>query len=365
MSCDELFLSPSSINSNIILDLPSGHMKYFSHKLLIILWICAVALSQVPYNFTRFVPKGSMRNLTKAAIGTHPRLLFTEADRSELVARVTNDSFAKLAYNSVFDAMSKSLLNPSTPMGLVYASLSQGIFANQTNFTRALSGVSATYFDGFDNAYSRIGIGGFFNFTGGGRSLYSALATYSYALWLRQNDSVALRNCARAVATASRQHHLIYPGLLSSASLSTPKYYDVELALAYDLMYNWMNGTERNNTRNFISYLTKGKNSIPGCFAGIDNQAISSLRYALSYSAWFFMTLAIEGEPGYDNSSMITNCACMVEYLSTYGLWNLCIDLDVFEVSRCWIYCSNGSDSRGCLWCQFLCPKSNKHLAIH
>jgi hypothetical protein len=207
-------------------------------------------------------------------------------------------------------------LTPTTRLGSVYASLSKGDFADPANFTESLSKVNGLNFAWYDGGYAKSGIGGFFNMTGDDRSIYSALAGYSYHLWLNQTDQSSLRSAATALATAARQHHLLYPLILANSSKSVPGYYDVELSFAYDILYNWMNVTERNNTRNFIAYLTKGK-TLPSCSVG--NSVIGHPQ-TLLYSAWFAMVLSIEGETGYDNSSVINNCLCIKDFLQYSGI---------------------------------------------
>ena len=258
-----------------------------------------------------------MRSIPKAPIGTHPRLLFTDADRPELMAKVANDSFTKLAFTAVSNSITGSLLRPGHLLNSVYGQLSKGQFADTNNFTRSLSTVGDWSFGWYDWGYAKTGVGGYFNLTGNDRSIYSALAGYSYMIYLRQTVNVTeAQLAARATATAARQHHSLYPSFLATAGKATPKYFDVELAFAYDLLYNYMNETERNNTRNFISYLTTGKSlSYTMCNA---NDQFTTPHGTLQYLSLMTMALSIEGETGYDNSSMVNVCLCAKDSLKTW-----------------------------------------------
>jgi hypothetical protein len=176
-----------------------------------------------------FVPKGQeAKRISVPQIGVHPRLFFSDADRDEIFNRTLNDPVSKSAYESLLPFIRKSILNSTSTFGPVYESLKRGEIHPGFNLTLPI--VTTRSFVGFDSKYSRRGIGAFWNMTGEDRSIYSVMASYSFVLWLQQNDSLALYSHARAIATAAKYHRAIYPQILKDAKLSaTPKYYDNEV----------------------------------------------------------------------------------------------------------------------------------------
>jgi autotransporter-associated beta strand protein len=243
----------------------------------------------------------------------HPRILFSEADRTGLRA-ATNDPANPAVTNAVAllrSAIAKSIDDPSTPVGAAFQRLKAG------DETWDIRGIVSAQNGPYETLIGNEKCG-----------LYGPLASACYLAWLDQDNPALqqrLKDLATAVATAARQHSTWYlSDRMEKANTTTnpnaydPNSYDVysDLAICYDLMYNWMTEDQRGTTRALISWMTAGRKTLG---SGEPDYAHST-NHRIFHDHLILAQLAIEGETGWDPAAIAGNFQCKKIYYTVWGL---------------------------------------------
>jgi autotransporter-associated beta strand protein len=244
----------------------------------------------------------------------HPRIFFSEADRSSLRS-ATNDPLNPAVTNAIAllrSAVSKSIDNPSSPVGIAYQRLKTG------DATWDIRGIVSAQNGPYETLIGNEKCG-----------LYGPLASACYLAWLDQDNPAfqqRLKDLATAVATAARQHTTWYVSdRMEKANTTTnpnaydPNSYDVysDLAFCYDLMYNWMTEDQRGTTRSLLTWMTAGRLTLK---AGGEPDYAHSTNHRIFHDHLIIAQLAIEGETGWDPSAIASNFLSKKIYYSVWGL---------------------------------------------
>ena len=224
------------------------------------------------------LPPPSMRQLSATPPPyQHPRVLVTEADRSNLQARAGSDSVVQdglYGSDGLFADVAGSIDNPSSLAGNVYASLAAG-----NNTVDTSSEVQNANF-------------------------YGHLANACYLAWLWPTNALRLQQLATAVGTAASAQSRWY----------TTGQYD-GLGLAYDFIYNWMSPAQRNVTRALISQMYTNVHSYAWGLPTYNRQNWITEGMSLVMS-----DLAIEGETGFDAQTTADLRTQMRNYSTQWGI---------------------------------------------
>ncbi len=223
---------------------------------------------------------------------THPRIFFTEADRAGLADKAKNDPMVRTAVTQMRDGIAASIDNPSTFLGQIYERMKRG--DETLDFW-------SVYPDG--KAVTSL--------AGNPKDFYSILAAKCYLAWLDQSDPAELRELAKVVATFARRHaaaHVPHDGLRHDVF--------ADLALCYDLTYNWMTEDERSTTRALLAYESSGQLTP---FAQEQDSSLST-NWRDCHDFVILAALAIEGEPGYDAKTTEINREALKIFTSKWGI---------------------------------------------
>ena len=241
----------------------------------------------------------------------HPRIFFTEADRASLLA-ATTDTNNPVVTNAVAILQSNvtaTIDNSSSLIGAAYRRMKAG---DATYDIRPLVTQETPYV-----TWSGYTSSGF----------YGTLAAACYLAWVdhdNPSNQQRLKDLATAVATAARQHTTWYLAdrMLQSGSSNPSAYsvfsYDVysDLALCYDLMYNWMSEDQRGVTRSLLAWMTAGRTTL-----GVgEPDHLHSTNWRTFHNHLIAAQLAIEGETGYDEPSVIGNMNAFKVFTDHWGI---------------------------------------------
>ena len=243
---------------------------------------------------------------------THPRIFFSEADRPTLMAAMT-DTNNPAVTNSIAllkTAVTNSIDNPSSPIGIAYQHLKAG------DATWDIRGIVSAQNGPYETLIGTAGCG-----------LYGPLASACYLAWVDHDNPALqqrLKDLATAVATAARQHTTWYlSDRMEKANSTTPSAYDPnsydvysDLAFCYDLMYNWMTEDQRGTTRALLSWMTAGRTTLG---TGEPDYAHST-NHRIFHDHLIIAQLAIEGETGWDPVAIDKNFQSMKIYFTVWGL---------------------------------------------
>jgi hypothetical protein len=241
----------------------------------------------------------------------HPRIFFTEADRASLLAATTdtNNPVVTNAIAQLRTNVAATIDNTSTQIGIAYQHMKSG---DATYDIRAIVSIETPYV-----TWSGYTSSGF----------YGTLAAACYLAWVDHDNPALqqrLKDLATAVATAARQHTTWYLNdrMTQSGSSNPADYsvfsYDVysDLALCYDLMYNWMTEDQRGTTRALLAWMTAGRTTWG---VGEPDQAHST-NWRTFHNHLIAAQLAIEGETGYDEASVIRNMKAFQVFTDKWGI---------------------------------------------
>jgi len=281
-------------------------------------WVAAWASSRgaLPPGITssNALPSNPVISLgsTVPAPYAHPRIFFSEADRPNLMAAMT-DTNNPAVTNSIAllkTAVTNTIDNPSNPVGIAYQHLKAG------DATWDIRGIVSAQNGPYETLIGTANCG-----------LYGPLASACYLAWVDHDNPALqqrLRDLATAVATAARQHTTWYLSDRMEKANSTnptaydPSSYDVysDLAFCYDLMYNWMTEDQRGTTRALLSWMTAGRTTLG---TGEPDYAHST-NHRTFHDHLIIAQLSIEGETGWDPVAIAKNFQSMKIYFTVWGL---------------------------------------------
>ncbi len=220
----------------------------------------------------------------------HPRIFFTDEDRPDLLKKAKTDPLVMAAIQQMKQNIAQSLDNPKSVFGRVYAQMKRG--DTSLDFWAVCPTGKA---DG--------------QVSGGLKDFYSIMAAKCYLTWL-EPDPATCREVAKVVATFARCHtaaKVPHDGLHHDVF--------VDLALCYDLSYNWMTEDERATTRDLLAYESKGRKT--PFSDGIDADISTNWRDAHDYA--ILLQTALEGEPGYDPATTAYNEEALKIFITKWG----------------------------------------------
>ncbi len=245
------------------------------------------------------LPPPSVRQLTPdPGPYQHPRLLFTDADWPELNAKSTASSEVASAITRLQSALNNNFDKTTPPAGNLRA------YANALSAWASGGFLDATYSASVEPARSfneRKHLGADPN-----GQLPDALLVAAYLVWVRNNpalgsaalspaDQTRVRFLSQVAAAAGRAELTRVRLGLASSPTGAP-----DLAVVYDLLYNWMTPAERTDLRDYLyavgyGYFNSGTGGFyrggttpPPYFANGD--------FPNLVDPWILAALAIEGE---------------------------------------------------------------------
>jgi hypothetical protein len=197
----------------------------------------AAASAQSVWVNTSFVPNEVFKLSSHPAPFVHPRLLFSESDRADIAFRAATEFVVQRSLATINATLNRTLYDPSgkSAYAKAFADLSQGRPHSE------LASLNAA-------KQSRLLANDCSELTGTDCNLFSVLSAAAYIGWFYSNSTSVLGPLATAVAVAANQTFSWYN--------TTLQWTQGDLALAYDLTYNFMSEDQRNVTRAFIANLT-------------------------------------------------------------------------------------------------------------
>ena len=209
----------------------------------------------------------------------HPRVLFSRSDWPELSSKTTNSFEVRLAITNLQSALAGNFDKSGSTM--------KNLITVYTNY--AAGGYSGTYFTNTvfpartnaSGSMTELIIG--HNPSG---AYFDALVTACYLAWVgtdpaQPHGSVATANQARfnylaTLVAATAKAEMSLNSLLSGANASsyasgTNMATSYDMALCYDLVYDWMTPQQQNDTRDYLYAIGYGYNNTGG--GGISRSA--------------------------------------------------------------------------------------------
>ncbi len=200
-------------------------------------------------------PPSSMRQLTPdPGPFRHPRLLFTDAEWSELNAKTTSSTEVAAAITTLRSALNSNFDKTSAPVGVLRTYANALVAWADGGFTDAAFTASVQPVRQFDER---------FRFGNEPSSQFpDALLVSAYLQWVKVNPALAqtsvsttdqnrFRYLAKVSAAAARAELVrVRLGATASPPLTLPFSHD--LAVVYDLLYNWMTDAQRTDLRDYL-----------------------------------------------------------------------------------------------------------------
>ncbi len=267
------------------------------------------------------LPPTSMRQLSPdPGPYQHPRLLFTDADWPELNAKSTASNEVAAALTRLQTALNNNFDKSTAPVGSLRTYASALLAWEDGGFLDATYSSSVETVRVFSER-KQVGMDP-------RNHLPDALLVSAYLVWVRNNpanpaavstaDQNRLRYLSRVAAAAGRAELTrVRLGLATSAT-GAP-----DMAVVFDLLYDWMTAAERTDLRDYLYAIGYGFYNTGG--GGLSRTAPTSYvangDFPNLVDPWILPALVIEGEEADVSPAVVAAQTPIVPAVSGPGAW--------------------------------------------